>query len=116
MHSKHIVVMECFDKTPGIPVLYPDTARELPTDGWAVRNVLRHVRDDSVRLRYTYHRPDGALLCDSGWVALPHSQPLTGADVARALFPAHGAVKLTGCSVAWSDTELAPLVPMQLEA
>ena len=112
MHSKHIVVMECFDKTPGIPVLYPDTARELPTDGWAVRNVLRHVRDDSVRLRYTYHRPDGALLCDSGWVALPHSQPLTGADVARALFPAHGTVKATGCSVAWSDTELAPLVPM----
>ena len=37
---------------------------------------------------------------------------LTGADVARALFPAHGTVKATGCSVAWSDTELAPLVPM----
>ena len=35
-----------------------------------------------------------------------------GADVARALFPAHGTVKATGCSVAWSDTELAPLVPM----
>ena len=80
-----------------------------------MRNVLRHVRDDNVRLRYTYHRPDGAPICDSGWVALPHSQPLTGADVARALFPAHGTVKATGCSVAWSDTELAPLVPMQLE-
>ena len=40
---------------------------------------------------------------------------LTGADVARALFPASGRVKATGCSVAWSDTELAPLVPMQLE-
>ena len=40
---------------------------------------------------------------------------LTGADVARALFPAHGTVKATGCSVAWSDTELAPLVPMRLE-
>ena len=25
------------------------------------------------------------------------------------------ATKATGCSVAWSDTELAPLVPMQLE-
>ena len=37
------------------------------------------------------------------------------AAVARALFPAHGTVKATGCSVAWSDTELAPLVPMQLE-
>ena len=35
-----------------------------------------------------------------------------GADVARALFPAHGTVKATGCSVAWSDNELAPLVPM----
>ena len=39
---------------------------------------------------------------------------LTGADVARALFPAHGAVKATGCSVAWSDAELAPLVPMEV--
>lgn len=116
LRAKHIVVMECFDKTPSIPVLYPATARELPTDGWAVRNVLRHVQGDSVRLRYTYHRPDGELLCDSGWVALPHSQPLTGADVARALFPAHGTVKATGCSVAWSAEELAPLVPMQLEA
>ena len=38
-----------------------------------------------------------------------------GADVARALLPAHGTVKATGRSVAWSDTELAPLVPMQLE-
>ena len=112
--SKHIVVMECFDKTPGIPVLYPDTARELPTDGWAVRNVLRHVAGDSVRLRYTFHRPDGELLCDSGWVELPHSQPLTGTDVARALFPAHGTVTATGCSVAWSNTELAPLVPMAI--
>ena len=45
---------------------------------------------------------------------LPHSQPLTGTDVARALFPAHGTVKATGCSVAWSDTELAPLVPMAI--
>ena len=50
-----------------------------------------------------------APICDSGWVALPHSQPLTGTDVARALFPAHGTVTATGCSVAWSDTELAPL-------
>ena len=25
---------------------------------------------------------------------------------------AHGTVTATGCSVAWSDTELAPLVPM----
>ena len=115
LRSKHIVVMEVFDKTDGIPVLYPDTARELPTDGWAVRNVLRHVAGDSVRLRYTYHRPDGELLCDSGWVELPHSQPLTGADVARALFPAHGTVKAAGCSVAWSDTELAPLVPAPTE-
>ena len=39
----------------------------------------------------------------------------SGADVARALLPAHGTVKATGRSVAWSDTELAPLVPMQLE-
>lgn len=114
LHSKHIVVMECFDKTDGIPVLYPATARELPADGLAVRNVLRWVKDGGVRVRYTYHRPNGASICDSGWVALPHSQPLTGADVARALFPAHGTVKLTGCSVAWSDTELAPLVPMAI--
>ena len=114
LHSKHIVVMEVFDKTDGLSTLYPDTARELPTDGLAVRNVLRHVAGDSVRLRYTYHRPDGELLCDSGWVALPHSQPLTGTDVARALVPAHGTVKATGCSVAWSDTELAPLVPMAI--
>ena len=41
-------------------------------------------------------------------------QPLTGTDVARALFPAHGTVKATGCSVAWGDTELAPLVPMAI--
>ena len=40
---------------------------------------------------------------------------LTGTDVARALFPAHGTVKATGCSVVWSSAELAPLVPMQLE-
>ena len=39
---------------------------------------------------------------------------LTGADVARALFPAHGTVKATGCSVAWSNTELAPMVPMDI--
>lgn len=39
-----------------------------------------------------------------------------GADMARALLPAHGTVKATGCSVAWSDTELAPLVPMEGEA
>ena len=116
LRSKHIVVMEVFDKTDGLKTLYPDTASELPTDGWAVRNVLRHVAGDSVRLRYTYHRPDGELLCDSGWVALPHSQPLTGTDIARALWPAHGTVRATGCSVAWSDTELAPMVPMQLEA
>ena len=95
--------------------MYADTARELPADGLAVRNVLRWVKDGGVRVRYTYHRPNGAPICDSGWVALPHSQPLTGTDVARALFPAHGTVKATGCSVAWSDTELAPLVPMQLE-
>ena len=115
MRSKHIVVMEVFDKTDGLSTLYPDTARELPADGLAVRNVLRHVAGDNVRLRYTYHRTNGAPICDSGWVALPHSQPLTGTDVARALFPAHGTVKATGCSVAWSDTELAPLVPMRLE-
>ena len=60
------------------------------------------------------HTWDGAPICDSGWVALPHSQLLTGTDVARALFPAHGTVKATGCSVAWSDTELAPLVPMAI--
>ena len=42
------------------------------------------------------------------------SQPLTGTDVARALFPAHGTVTATGCSVAWSDTELAPMVPMAI--
>ena len=116
MRSKHIVVMEVFDKVDaaGSPLrtLYADTARELPADGLAVRNVLRWVKDGGVKVRYTYHRPNGAPICDSGWVALPHSQPLTGADVARALFPAHGTVKATGCSVAWSDTELAPLVPM----
>ena len=39
---------------------------------------------------------------------------LAGADVDRALLPAHGTVKATGCSVAWSDTELAPLVPMDI--
>ncbi len=114
LRSKHIVVMEVFDKTDGLSTLYPDTARELPADGLAVRNVLRWVKDGGVRVRYTYHRPNGAPICDSGWVALPHSQPLTGADVARALFPAHGTVKATGCSVAWSDTELAPLVPMAI--
>ena len=32
----------------------------------------------------------------------------------RALFPAHGTVKATGCSVAWSNTELAPMVPMDI--
>ena len=119
MRSKHIVVMEVFDKidAAGSPLrtLYADTARELPADGLAVRNVLRWVKDGGVRVRYTYHRPNGAPICDSGWVALPHSQPLTGADVARALFPAHGTVKATGCSVAWSDTELAPLVPLSVE-
>lgn len=114
LRTRHIVVMEVFDKTDGLKTLYPDTARELPTDGLAVRNVLRHVRDDNVRLRYTYHRPDGEMLCDSGWVALPHSQPLTGTDVARALWPAQGTVTATGCSVAWSNTKLAPLVPMAI--
>ena len=118
LRSKHIVVMEVFDKVDaaGSPLrtLYADTARELPADGLAVRNVLRWVKDGGVRVRYTYHRPNGAPICDSGWVALPHSQPLTGTDVARALFPAHGTVKATGCSVAWSDTELAPLVPMDI--
>ena len=39
---------------------------------------------------------------------------LAGADVARELLPAHGTVKATGCSVAWSDTELAPMVPMAI--
>ena len=116
LRSKHIVVMEVFDKTDGLKTLYPDTARELPTDGWAVRNVLRHVQGDSVRLRYTYHRPDGELLCDSGWVALPHSQPLTGTDIARALWPASGRVTAVGCEVTWSATELAPLVPMGADA
>ena len=29
-------------------------------------------------------------------------------------FPLHGTVRATGCSVAWSDTELAPLVPMAI--
>lgn len=116
LRSKHIVVMEVFDKTDGLKTLYPDTARELPTDGWAVRNVLRHVAGDRVRLRYTYHRPDGALLCDSGWVALPHSQPLTGTDIARALWPASGRVKAVGCEVTWSERELAPLVPMGSDA
>ena len=116
LHDKHIVVMEVFDKTAGIPVLYPDTARELPTDGWAVRNVLRHVAGDSVRLRYTFHRPDGELLCDSGWVELPHSQPLTGTDIARALWPASGRVKAVGCEVTWSERELLPLVPMGADA
>lgn len=115
LRSKHIVVMEVFDKTDGLKTLYPDTARELPTDGWAVRNVLRHVQGDSVRLRYTYHRPDGELLCDSGWVALPHSQPLTGTDIARALWPASGRVTAVGCEVTWSERELLPLVPMRLE-
>ena len=116
LRSKHIAVMEVFDKTDGLKTLYPDTARELPTDGWAVRNVLRHVQGDSVRLRYTYHRPDGELLCDSGWVALPHSQPLTGTDIARALWPASGRVTAVGCEVTWSATELAPLVPMGADA
>ena len=36
-----------------------------------------------------------------------------GTDVARALWPANGTVRATGCSVAWSNTELAPMVPMQ---
>ena len=120
LHSKHIVVMEVFDKVDaaGSPLrtLYPDTARELPTDGLAVRNVLRWVKDGGVRVRYTYHRPDGELLCDSGWVALPHSQPLTGTDIARALWPASGRVKAVGCEVTWSGTELAPLVPMGVDA
>lgn len=110
LRSKHIVVMEVFDKTAGLKTLYPDTARELPKDGWAVRNVLRHVAGDRVRLRYTYHRPDGEMLCDSGWVALPHSQPLTGTDIARALWPAEGRVSAWDCRVAWSDTPLHPAV------
>ena len=71
--------------------------------------------DASVRLRYTYRRPDGALLCDSGWVALPHSQPLTGTDIARALWPASGRVKAVGCEVTWSELELLPLVPAGVE-
>lgn len=115
LRGRHIVVMEVFDKTDGLKTLYPNTARELPTEGWAVRNVLRHVAGDSVRLRYTYHRPDGELLCDSGWVALPHSQPLTGADIARALWPASGRVKAVGCEVTWSELELLPLVPAGVE-
>ena len=115
LRTRHIVVMEVFDKTDGLKTLYPDTARELPTEGWAVRNVLRHVAGGRVRLRYTYHRPGGELLCDSGWVALPHSQPLTGADVARALWPASGRVKAVGCEVTWGERELLPLVPMRLE-
>lgn len=116
LRGRHIVVMEVFDKTAGLKTLYPDTARELPTDGWAVRNVLRHVAGDSVRLRYTFHRPDGELLCDSGWVELPHSQPLTGTDIARALWPASGRVTAVGCEVTWSERELLPLVPMGVDA
>lgn len=119
LRGKHIVVMEVFDKVDaaGSPLrtLYADTARELPADGLAVRNVLRRVQGDSVRLRYTYHRPDGARLCDSGWVALPHSQPLTGTDIARALWPASGRVKAVGCEVTWSERELLPLVPAGVE-
>lgn len=118
LRSKHIVVMEVFDKVDaaGSPLrtLYADTARELPADGLAVRNVLRWVKDGGVKVRYTYHRPNGTPICDSGWVALPHSQPLTGTDVARALWPAQGTVTATGCSVAWSNTKLAPLVPMAI--
>ena len=120
MRSKHIVVMEVFDKVDaaGTPMrtLYADTARELPADGLAVRNVLRWVKDGGVRLRYTYHRPNGAPICDSGWVALPHSQPLTGTDIARALWPASGRVKAVGCEVTWSERELLPLVPMGADA
>lgn len=111
LHDKHIVVLECFDKTEGIPVLYPDTARELPTEGVFLRNVLRHVSGDTVRCRYTYHYPDGVLLCDSGWVVLQHSQPLAGTDVGRFLWPAKGVARATDCEVTWSERELLPLVP-----
>ena len=48
---------------------------------------------------------------------MPAQFPLifgVAADVARELLPAHGTVKATGCSVAWSDTELAPMVPMAI--
>lgn len=120
VRSKHIAVLENFDKVDaaGKPVrtLIGESAVEIPSDGLAVRNVLRHVQGDAVRLRYTYHRPDGELLCDSGWVALPHSQPLTGTDIARALWPASGRVTAVGCEVTWSATELAPLVPMGADA
>lgn len=57
----------------------------------------------------------GELLCDSGWVELPHSQPLTGTDVARALWPARGRVTAKGCEVTWSERELLPVVPAGLE-
>lgn len=112
LQVQHIAVIECFDKTEGLPVLLPASARVLPRHGLAVRNVIRHVKDDAVRVRFVFHDAHShALLADSGWHDVPHSQPLTGPDVARALFPALGHVRASQCHITYSRAPLEPVTP-----
>lgn len=109
LQHAHICVIECFDKG-GLRVLYPASAREVPTEGWYVRNVLRHVKDDEVSVRFTYHKQDGTLVADSAWHKVAHSQHLHGTDIARSLWPAWGQVEASNCQVTWSEAELLPLL------
>lgn len=112
MAIQHIAVIECFDKTEGLPVLLPASARVLPRHGLAVRNVIRHVAGDAVRVRFVFHDANTLeLLADSGWHDVPHSQTLAGPDVARALFPALGVVRARQCRIAYSRTPLEPVTP-----
>ena len=111
LQVQHIAVIECFDKTEGLPVLLPASARVLPTSGLAVRNVIRHVAGDAVRVRFVFHDAHShALLADSGWHDVPHSQTLAGPDVARALFPALGVVRASQCHITYSRAPLEPVV------
>ena len=112
MAIQHIAVIECFDKTEGLPVLLPASARVLPRHGLAVRNVIRHVKGDAVRVRFVFHDANTLeLLADSGWHDVPHSQTLAGPDVARALFPALGVVRASQCHITYSRAPLEPVTP-----
>lgn len=112
MAIQHIAVIECFDKTEGLPVLLPASARVLPRHGLAVRNVIRHVAGDAVRVRFVFHDANTLeLLADSGWHDVPHSQTLAGPDVARALFPALGVVRASQCHITYSRAPLEPVTP-----
>lgn len=86
-------------------------ARVLPRHGLAVRNVIRHVAGDAVRVRFVFHDAHShALLADSGWHDVRSSQTLAGPDVARALFPALGVVRASQCHITYSRARLEPVV------